>query len=611
MNKWVDIAKEWIHLHQKWLLIGAGVLVLVIAIPVIVSMMSGEEKQKIVVKVEAPTGPDPRIARIAEFARQVEAAESKGDFKDALFALKQLEILDSKDPRVAASKPRLEEMVRRLETWEGLQRQIEIEKKEAHRLNTRAAWEKVVGLCDRAGEIAPTDKQKSLTRALQLPSRQYHTWARARETESRGDLAGAITLVGEALAIAEPPPELTAYQGDLEKKRKKKDYEKAASAARAEPVPAKSYELWMQARPLAEDPKDAAEADAKIHALKPWADPAERDRRFAEAMKTGDAALAGGDFDAAEKAYKEAKALKVTELGPAQALSKVSTARMKKDFDKAVADAHAAEEKKDWADAMDAYDRALRIRPADTKLSAQRLQLEEAHRPAKITILLSEASGVKVDFVLIKRGTFTMGDAQGAGDEKPHPVTIARDFWMQTTEMTQAEWAAVMGTKPWMSNSVPHLPVEGVSWEDTQKFFEKLQPMIKEQLAGRRASLPTEAEWEYACRAGTQTRWWFGNDESQFDQYGWSSKSGVRGPQPVGQKPANAWGLYDMMGNLAEWCSDPYGAVDEKAAADSVQLRCLRGGSWNDRPSTCRSSSRGKEQSTVSNLFIGFRMVLR
>jgi len=494
MNEWVELAKEKYEAHKKWVFVGAGVLVVLIAIPVILSMFSSEEKKKEIVRVEAPTGPDPRIARIAEFSRQVEAAEAKGEFKDALFALQQIEKLDPRDPRIAANKPRLEEIVQRLEAWESAQKRMEIEKKEAHRLNTLAAWQKVLDLGAEADRNAPTEKQKAATKAVLVPSRQYHTWARARDEEGKGNVPAAIDLAAEAISLAEPPPELTAYKADLEKKRRRKDYERAAAAARKEPVPAKSYELWKQARPLAEDPKDVAEADAKIEELKVWADPAERDRRYDASMKAGDAALASGDFDAAEKAYKQAKVLKVTELAPAQGLTKVNAARMQKDFEKAVADARAAEEKKEWADAIDAYDRALRIKPADLKVTAARKQLEETRRPTKITVLLTEASGIKVDFVLIKRGSFTMGDAQGASDEKPHAVTIAKDFWMQTTEVTQAQWAAVMGTKPWMSNSVPHLPVEGVSWEDTQKFFEKLGPLIRDQLGGRRASLPTEAE---------------------------------------------------------------------------------------------------------------------
>jgi formylglycine-generating enzyme required for sulfatase activity len=167
-----------------------------------------------------------------------------------------------------------------------------------------------------------------------------------------------------------------------------------------------------------------------------------------------------------------------------------------------------------------------------------------------------------------------------------------------------------MGTKPWMSQSVPHLPVEGVSWDDTQKFFEKFVPMVREQFPGRTASLPTEAEWEYACRAGTTSKWYFGNDESAFDLNGWSLSSKVKGPQTVAQKPANAWGLFDMHGNVAEWVSDPYAAYDDKAPADA-SYRIFRGGSWNDRAMNCRSAKREKDLPTKSNLFIGFRAVIR
>jgi len=161
-----------------------------------------------------------------------------------------------------------------------------------------------------------------------------------------------------------------------------------------------------------------------------------------------------------------------------------------------------------------------------------------------------------------------------------------------------------------MSNSVPHLPVEGVSWEDAQKFLEKFTPLVRDQLHGRKAALPTEAEWEYACRAGTRTRWSYGNDEGQFEQHGWCAGSKVRGPQTVAQKSPNPWGLFDMHGNVAEWCADGYASYDEKPS-DDPQFRCYRGGSWNDRVENCRSSKREKDVSTKSNLFLGFRAVLR
>src|SRR5437899_2496417 len=129
MDKWVQLAREWFEAHKKWVFLGAGAIVLLIAVIVVINLMSGEEKKKVVVKVEGPTGPDPRIARIAEFVRQVEAADAKGEFKDALFALKQIAVLDPNDPHIAQHKSRLEELVRRFEAWETAQRQAEVEKK--------------------------------------------------------------------------------------------------------------------------------------------------------------------------------------------------------------------------------------------------------------------------------------------------------------------------------------------------------------------------------------------------------------------------------------------------------------------------------------------------
>jgi formylglycine-generating enzyme required for sulfatase activity len=593
---------------KKMAIIGGGAAVVIVA-AIAIFLMTREEKTVVVAKVEKVTGPDPaRIARIAELGKQIEDYESKGRFKEALWALKELAGMEPGDPRLSA-RPRLEEKLRRLEGWEGAHRKAEAGKKEATRTRAIADWQKVLDACAEAEKFAPTEEQLKLTREIAALARQQHNWGLARDEEKKGNLAAALELATQAISAMEPPTELAAYKTDLERKKRKQEFDKAASAARAEGTPAKAYGLWEKARPLAEDPKDVAEADAKLHALKPWVDPAERDRRYDEAMKAGEASLTAGNFDAAEKSFKEAQALKVTELKAPQALTRVNAARSKMGYEAALAEAKAAEDKKEWADALEALDKAIRIRP-DAALAARRKTLEETRRPPKISFIISSESGVKMDFVLIKRGKFMMGDAQGDSDEKPHEVVVAKDFWMQPTELTQAQWAAVMNSKPWLSASIPHMPVEGVSWEDTQKFFEKLNVMAREQLQGRRASLPSEEEWEYACRAGTTTKWSFGNDEGQFDLHGWYGKSGVKGPQTVGQKPANPWGLFDMHGNVAEWCSDAYVAYGDKAPAEP-QFRSFRGGSWNDRVALTRSSKREKDLPTKTNMFLGFRAILR
>jgi formylglycine-generating enzyme required for sulfatase activity len=594
---------------KRWAIIGGAVVVAAVAV-IVVMKMTGEKKAPPPPKVEIATGPDPaHLAKVAALAKEAEELETKGDYKEALAALRMLATLEPADPRPAALRPRLEEKLKRWEAWSDAHKKAEIEKKDAHRLNTTATWQRVLDLIAAAEKIAPMERFQSQTRALQAPSRQWHLWAQGRDEEKKGNFAGAIDLVGQAISTVEPPPELTAYKTELERKRRKQDFDRAVSLAGKETVPAKAYELWQKARSLADDPKDTADVDARLNALKPWVDPAERDRRYEEAMKAGETALTGGDFDGAEKAFKEAQALKVTELKPRQALTRLAAARTAKTFDVSVAEAKAAEGKKQWADAIDAYDRALKVK-IDSTIAARRKELENTYRPPKITVVLNEQSGVKMEFVLIKRGSFQMGDAQGSGDEKVHPVTIAKDFWMLTTELTQAHWGVVMNTKPWMSQSIPHLAVEGVSWEDTQKYLEKLVPIVREQFPTRTATLPTEAEWEYACRAGTSTKWYFGNDESQFDLHGWSVSSKVKGPQTVAQKPANPWGLFDMHGNVAEWVSDAYAGYGEQPPAEAP-YRIYRGGSWNDRGINCRSSKREKDLPTKSNLFLGFRVVLR
>jgi formylglycine-generating enzyme required for sulfatase activity len=597
------------RIDRKWIILGGVGLVLLIGLIVFLNL-GKEEVVKEKVRVEEAKGPDPRIAKIAGFAKQSEEFEAKGEYKDALWYLDQIAKLDPADPRIAARRPALAEKVKRIEAWEKAQQQAESERKEAQRLNTSAAWKKVLDLAAEADKLADTDKQRAATKPVAAVAKQYHAWASARDEDKKANYVGALDLVGQAIAAGDAPPELTAYKADLEKRKKKQDYDRAASAASKEGVPTKAYELWQTAKSFAEDPKDVAEADARLYALKARVDPAERDRRYAELMKTGDTALAAGELDAAEKAYKEAQGLKGTDLAAGQAINKVNAARRTKDFDAAVAAAKAAEAKKEWADAIDAYDKALRVKPGDMTVTARRKEVEENGRPPKITLMVGEPPDVKMEFLLIKRGKFQMGDASGNSDEKVHEVVIEKDFWMLTTELTQAHWGAVMHSKPWMSMSVPHMPVEGVSWEDTGKFFEKLNVQAKEQLKGRKGGLPTEAEWEYACRAGTTSKYSFGNDESQFDLYGWSAASKIKAPQTVAQKPANAWGLFDMHGNVAEWCADQYAAYGDKPAADS-SLRVLRGGNWNERSGNCRSAVRGKEQSTVNNLYIGFRPVVR
>ena len=155
-----------------------------------------------------------------------------------------------------------------------------------------------------------------------------------------------------------------------------------------------------------------------------------------------------------------------------------------------------------------------------------------------------------MEFVLIPSGTFKMGSDTGDADERPvHQVTISKAFYMGKYEVTQGQWQAIMANNPSASPGDANRPVDQVAWNDVQTFLSKLNAME----GGQQYRLPTEAEWEYAARAGSTTIFSFGNDPKQLGEYAWYRGNAQRHPHPVGQKRPNAWGLYDMLGNVWEW----------------------------------------------------------
>jgi formylglycine-generating enzyme required for sulfatase activity len=207
-----------------------------------------------------------------------------------------------------------------------------------------------------------------------------------------------------------------------------------------------------------------------------------------------------------------------------------------------------------------------------------------------------------------------MGSNDGEANEKPvHQVTINYSFYISKYEVTQAQWQAVMGNNPSsfkgdLAEPFIKLPVEQVSWDDAQIFINKLN----ESNDGFNYRLPTEAEWEYACRAGTT-----GDDTGDLSEMAWFAENSGGRTHGVGQKQPNAWGLFDMHGNVWEWCQDWYhesynGApTDGSAWLGGVQLyRVLRGGSWgNKETASLRSASRSRN--TPDNRFYdkGLRIV--
>ena len=224
-------------------------------------------------------------------------------------------------------------------------------------------------------------------------------------------------------------------------------------------------------------------------------------------------------------------------------------------------------------------------------------------------------------------GKFTMGSpANERGrfdDETQHQVALTRGFWMLETEVTQGMWESAMGNNPSEFKGAK-LPVECVSWNGCQEFVEELNK-LKVAPSGFNFSLPTEAQWEYACRAGTTTALNSGRNLSLWDiacldlgELGWfgCQDEGKATTYAVGQKKPNAWGLYDMHGNVWEWCLDwyggyPSGTVTDPTGAARGSYRVLRGGSWRSLARLCRSANRNdRDDPSYRPYFIGVRISL-
>ena len=245
-------------------------------------------------------------------------------------------------------------------------------------------------------------------------------------------------------------------------------------------------------------------------------------------------------------------------------------------------------------------------------------------QPAK-ELTLDLGNNITMKLALIPAGKFTMGSpkeeqdaAMAAGvtrdlvpaEGPQHEVTISKPFYMGVHEVTQEQYEAVMDKNPSNFKGATN-PVEKVSWDDAVAFCQALS-----RKTGKTVRLPTEAEWEYACRAGSKTRFSYGDDDNQLGNYAWYPANSGGTAHPAGQKKPNAFRLYDMHGNVWEWCSDWYAAgyyananpIDPTGPAFGAPRRVLRGGSWGNAPQYCRSAFRLGYPPDYRYDIIGFRV---
>ena len=242
--------------------------------------------------------------------------------------------------------------------------------------------------------------------------------------------------------------------------------------------------------------------------------------------------------------------------------------------------------------------------------------------------------GAKMAMVWVEPGSFMMGtteeqeqhlrrkgmwDKWNENEQPAHEVTISQGFYLGKYEITQGQWKAVMGGRPWAGKANvqedPNHPAVYISWNDLQGFSRRLNSKAGEELY----RLPAEAEWEYACRAGTTTLWSFGDDEKQLKNHAWyydnTWKEGEKYAHAVGKKQPNPWGLYDMHGNVYQWCADWHqrNYYQESPPADPTcetasYHRVIRGGCFDDAPSNCRTTYRSMNDPSDRNHSVGLRV---
>ncbi|MBO7382048.1 MAG: formylglycine-generating enzyme family protein [Muribaculaceae bacterium] len=225
-----------------------------------------------------------------------------------------------------------------------------------------------------------------------------------------------------------------------------------------------------------------------------------------------------------------------------------------------------------------------------------------------------EVNGVSFEMIAVHGGTFKMGGTSEQGSDAeidelpPHKVTLS-DYYIGKCEVTQALWKAVMGNNPSKFKG-DNLPVEKVGWDDCNTFISKLN-----QLTGRKFRLPTEAEWEYAARGGRKSKGYKYAGGNDVGQVAWYDNNSSSATHPVGQKSPNELGIYDMSGNVMEWCEDWYDDYTSSSQTNptgpqSGSYRVARGGSWNYDATSCRVSRRAYGIPLFSTQFYGFRLAL-
>ncbi|MBP1583045.1 MAG: SUMF1/EgtB/PvdO family nonheme iron enzyme, partial [Victivallales bacterium] len=280
----------------------------------------------------------------------------------------------------------------------------------------------------------------------------------------------------------------------------------------------------------------------------------------------------------------------------------------------------------DWATCLDKSEKILTLAP-DNLLAQKLKKTAQEELAPKNPIILTLGSGFSLEMLPVMAGTFLMGspisEPKRDQNEIQHQVTLTKDFWLSKYEVTQAQWQAVMGDNPSNFKKGGNFPVEQVSWTDAKNFCDKLNSKSSIQKpSGYRFALPTEAQWEYACRGGNQSRNYIYSGSNTLGNVAWYGEDYRKTKTyPVGQKEPNELGFYDMSGNVWEWCRDWYGDYPSSSVTDPTGpssgsdriIRggcCMGGGQWTSGASLCRAAFHFGNPPSLCSPVIGFRLAL-
>jgi serine/threonine-protein kinase len=415
--------------------------------------------------------------------------------------------------------------------------------------------------------------------------------AQAEGSLAVGDFKVALAAIDRFVGSARTArfnPAATALRAEIEAKRSEAEARRLASEAEREAAAERERRL-------------AAEEEARRAAADEL--PQDVARRLLD--RAADAEEAG-DLKSALAFYREA-----TRRG-AGALDKIRSLEEEVAFQDGLARARGLVEREARKEARSELERLLELRPHDDAAQDLLAEVKKKLGPEP-ELTFDLGGGVELVMVYVRPGRFRMGSVRGWFDEKPvHEVELTRGFYIGKYEVTQAQFRRIMGMNPsrWKGDD---RPVEEVSWHEAEDFAKRLSERTE-----RRSRLPTEAEWEYAARAGTAGDYCFGNEEKELANYGWYGVNSEGQTREVGKKRPNAWGVHDMHGNVWEWCADWYDGgyykksprEDPAGPEEPTGKKVLRGGSYRNKASGCTSTERSKSRPDGRDGDAGFRVVM-